>query len=310
MRQISTNNGGGSLGPALSALSPSVVRTVLVLAVAALIVALLLLRAWMRRGCAREHAVARYLFAYGAGLAGLALLQAAVLPFGAGSAYAVQKYAYGLITFLVLGLAALAGLHAERYGGTGRRVPAERWRSIASVSALAAFCASLLLVEGAKLLDVSDLVGLEQRIRVLRDTVLPVPTPERSNAVLLGRRIPQSVEYMFTIGILKAPRAKLADMIGYDRLGDAAQLAVSSPAARRSRISMPTVRTYPGRPTRRGRCQLRALGEPAAPPACWRAVIAYTPARAAASAWQLLETGEHDERVPATRRAAGPHRPR
>lgn len=223
MRQISTNNGGGSLGPALSALSTSVVKTVLVLAVAALVVAFLLLRAWMQRGCSREHAVARYLFAYGAGLAGLALLQAAVLPFGAGSPYAVQKYAYGLITFLVLGLAALAGLQAERHSATDWRVPAGRWPTIASVAGLAAFCASLLLVEATKLLDVSDLVGLEQRIRVLRDTVLPVPTPERSNAVLLGRRIPQSVEYMFTIGILKTPRAKLGDMISYDRLGDATQ---------------------------------------------------------------------------------------
>jgi hypothetical protein len=223
MRQISGNNGGISLGPVMSAsarISP--LKATLLLSIAALAVSLLLLRCWQRRGCSREYAVARYLSAYGGTVAALCLVQAAALHFGMGSEYAVKKYAYALVTYLALGVATLGGLRLERYAGASARVSTERWHAIASVFAFAAFCVSLVLVQAPKLLDVSDLVGLEKRIRGLRDTSLPAPTAQRSNAVLLGN-LPVSVEYMFSIGILKAPREKMGDLLSSNRLGDASR---------------------------------------------------------------------------------------
>lgn len=227
MRGISENN--GSLGLIGFPGTASIVA----LCVASLIASLCLLRAWWRDEL--RLPVRKYLAVYGAALAALCLLQIVLVQLHIGSEYAVKKYVFGLLSFVVVAFAVLTGPLLVRASSMARlsRSQPSVLDALASSNTLAcvvmAAAAAITVFNAAawsKVFDVSDAVALERQLVVLQDSALAAPSAGRSNVVVDLPNQPAAIGYMFSIGILHVPRGiAIRDNFGEQRLGPATEYA-------------------------------------------------------------------------------------
>lgn len=166
---------------------------------------MLILYRLFKSGESNEFAAAKYLAILGFVTAMLCSLQFVLVILGHGSDYAVKKYGFSLITILFLQLSVI-------FAGNGRLSwvrflfsrHGEASRTVVSGAALA-----LVLFSGmpnGKPLDVSDVVVAERRLINLSDTVLPKPHDGRPSVVIGLDGFPATIDYLFSIAIVKTPR--------------------------------------------------------------------------------------------------------
>ncbi len=201
MRKISEHNGSLPLRH-ISNTDELILLCVLVLALS---VGLLIL--WNKNRDNSGYVAVKYLGLYGGSTALLCLLQIALLNFGYGSEYATKKYVFGLYTDLIISIAVLAGLFLKNtiFGkffdglSTG-----ESFRSIAVLLTFSG--AFIFSIPKKQVLDTSDIVSLERQLIMLRDVAVPNPK-DKSNVVFGLKNMPNSINYMFSIAIMKTPRS-------------------------------------------------------------------------------------------------------
>ncbi len=162
----------------------------------------------------RRFLALKYLGAYGMALALLCLAQLLAFRLGHGALYAAKKYVFALDSVALIELAILPFVllpSADTTGASGNRH--ERGARLAAAADFIHACLlPLLLVAGVccalpagPLLSTARLVTLERQIGLLRDTVLQ-KTPGKFDYVagLAGQR--PGIDYLFSLGLLKAPR--------------------------------------------------------------------------------------------------------
>ncbi len=200
MRKISENNGGLPLRH-ISSTDELILLCLLVLALS---VGLLFL--WNKNRDNSGYVAVKYLGLYGGATALLCLLQITVLNFGYGSEYATKKYAFGLHTDLLISIAVLAGLFLKNitfgkfFDGLSRGDLAR------SAIVLLTFSGAFIFsIPKTKVLDTSNIVSLERQLIMLRDIAVPNPN-DKSNVVIGLKNMPNSINYMFSIAIMKTPR--------------------------------------------------------------------------------------------------------
>jgi hypothetical protein len=228
MRSIADNDG------ALTLVGFSQLRDIAVLCVGTLMVSCALLAAWWR-DLARPP-VLKYLAVYGASAAALCLVQLVLVHLHVGSDYAVKKYVFGLLSFLVVALAALAGKLLARYVAPSAQLDDAKphpalvfFRSdtlACAIFVLAIGVVAVSAVKPPKVFDVSDVVATERQLIAMRDTVLTVPPPGQYHHVMDLLNQPSAVGYMFALGIMHVPREMaLHDNFSRDKMGPIAQYA-------------------------------------------------------------------------------------
>lgn len=198
MRKISEINGNLTL--VLFSGKPALV----LLCLAALAAALLLLALWNRdRNGLRAL---KFLAAYGASIAGLCLLQLALLQLNYGSDYAVKKYAFGLSSFLVVTLAIVPAWLLARAAGA-RALPPPVASVATTLAALALLgVAFTWCARWAKLNDNSDVVAIErQLLTVQRGALLPA-TDGKADVVVDLKDQSWTINYLFSIALAHTPR--------------------------------------------------------------------------------------------------------
>jgi hypothetical protein len=204
MKLISDHNGELLLAY-ISGLSGLVVMC----AIVALVSTVLLMK-WRKTSSSGDVRmdVLKYLAAYGIAVSGLCMLQIVALKLGHGSEYAVRKYIYSLDTVLLLEAALFLGLLFR-----GKKVPVDFDRDAVLDSRLVipalTVVAFFSIAPPHRALDTSDVVSLERRIRLLRDTVIPKEPGKHDYAIGLPEMSPP-MSYMFSIALLKAPRTENA----------------------------------------------------------------------------------------------------
>ena len=170
-----------------------------------------LLRHWLKQGKLQTSlSLFKYVSSYGMAVAALCLLQIILLQFGSGSEYAVKKYVFALNTIFILECALLIQLASQKYLP---KIYIERYvRSnlhhyvLPSAGVLLSFICVMPLSGG---MDVSELVARERQIIERRDNVL-MAQADKYNYVTELVGMPPMVNYMFTIGLLRAPRSENA----------------------------------------------------------------------------------------------------
>ena len=147
----------------------------------------------------------KYIGLYGLAVATLCLLQVLALQLGHGSEYAVKKYVFALNTLALLELTLLLVWALQA------KLPARM--IVAATRAPAPWLAPLLLViafysviPSQALLQTSQLVKLEQQLLLRRELLMPSQTG-KYNYVHNLKNLPPMVDYIMSIGVLKAPRA-------------------------------------------------------------------------------------------------------
>lgn len=215
MRQIAENDGRLILN-----FLPSP-GAICMLCLLALLMSALLLRSWWRAG--RSDAASKYLALYGAGMAGLCLLQLLLLHFHLGSDYAVKKYSFGITSFILVTIvraAAIAMAAQLNNALDGARLPGGFVvPTLAMVLALCVcFSYAAPWIGG---LDNAALVKLERQILTMRDTTLTPPPPGKYDVVIDLAGQGSVVNYMFSIALAHIPRpvAGLA-LVDENKLGD------------------------------------------------------------------------------------------
>ena len=206
MRRLSANNGGLGLHliPNLPALA--------LLAVVALLLSLALAWRWLGK---YSPPLGRHLLAYkyfaclGAATAILCLLQMLLLKWGLGSNYACRKYAFALQTVIVIDVALLICAFATRHAAPGAAASRRGFQSVlASLGPV--FVLGLSLVLGfappsrAQGGDVGRLVSVERTVTAIH-TAGREATAARRDYVVGITGLPWTDDYLFSIGLLKAP---------------------------------------------------------------------------------------------------------
>jgi len=208
MKEIATNNG---------VLPLRYFETVHLLAIFSIIVvfvsAILLLQ-WLRQDKFRTQFVAyKYFSCFGIATALLCLVQYVLLYFGSGSEYAVRKYIYAINTIFLLEVVLLVELFFRKY-------PAKIFSEWYSenvyhswlLPAMGIVVSVTQILSSPRAVDVSSIVKMEKQIQILHDTSLPEMAGKASYVVQL-RGVPNMINYMFSIGLLQAPRSKSAEDI-------------------------------------------------------------------------------------------------
>ena len=136
--------------------------------------------------------------AFGLSVAGFCLLQALLFHFGQGSAYAVKKHLYGVNTAALLEVALWLGWYCTRFS----RVQLQPVPHV--VAALMMMLAVGMVLPQKRQEDVSDLVALEREMLAIRPMINTVPG--KYTYVLQMSNQPAFINYMFSIGIFRAPR--------------------------------------------------------------------------------------------------------
>ncbi|MGK6310094.1 DUF7024 domain-containing protein [Variovorax sp. DT-64] len=203
MRRISEHNGGIALTH-LPGVPSLVVLCLLTFAVSAGLLAIFV-RESLRGG--ESSSAIKYIGAFGVAIAGTCLMQVLALRLGFGSEYAVMKYAFGLSTQLVVAVSVLAGIFGEHLLRTRWNRHASAIRGLNLLFLLAFMICISTAMFHRKLLDASDVVELERRLIAISDLNL-VATPAKSSAAVGLAGQSASVDYMFSIAMLKTPRER------------------------------------------------------------------------------------------------------
>ncbi len=136
--------------------------------------------------------------AFGLSVAGFCLLQALMFQFGEGSAYAVKKHLYGVNTAALLEVALWLGWYCTRFS----RVQLQPVPHV--VAALMMMLVVGMVLPQKQEQDVSDLVALEREMLAIRPMINTVPG--KYTYVLQMSNQPAFINYMYSIGIFRAPR--------------------------------------------------------------------------------------------------------
>lgn len=163
----------------------------------------------------------KYVALYGLACALMCLLQLLALRLGAGSAYAVKKYVFGLHSAMLLEwslLPALALAWRARHQARAP-APAETGGTASQLGAMLGWPALLALATlgqqpATPPVKLAPLVALERQLGQLRDSVLPA-TPGHATYVTQVPGLSPMLAYMFTIGVFGTPRTDNA----YDVMG-------------------------------------------------------------------------------------------
>lgn len=168
---------------------------------------------------ARHWLGLKYIGLCGLAIAGLCLLQVLAFKLGHGSEYAVRKYIFALNTTVLLELAMLGAWvvyrRASNVQGASSSAAAQ---ALACVLAPALLLVSLYCVTPAQAsIQTANLVKLEQQLLLRRDLYLP-SAPDKYDYIHGINKLPPMVDYMMSIGVLKAPRVttQLATPSGWD----------------------------------------------------------------------------------------------
>jgi hypothetical protein len=189
----------------------------------------LMLWRWLRLSAEKQALwlVWKMVGAWGLAVCGMCLLQVLAWRFGGGSAYAVKKHLFALNTLALLQLALWLGWYGTRLLRS-RHLPLPH-----GVAALL-----LVLVVGLvlpspsiKRLDVAELVAKEREMLTLRTLI--GSTPGKHTYVLKMAPGAAFVDYMFSIGVFKAPRFRA----GYE-------LYVDQPFAKSSLLGAVITRSH------------------------------------------------------------------
>lgn len=200
MRKISENNGG----LLLTHISNTIELILLCLLV--LVISVLLLILWNKNKDNSGYVAIKYLGLYGGSMALLCLAQIAVLKFGYGSEYATKKYAFGLFTHLFISFPILMGFFLENISSNIFFDDSLKKGLLRSTIVLLTYSGAFLLsIPQTKTIDTSDVVSLERQLIALRDVALPTSSI-KSNVVIGLADMPVTINYMFSIAIMKTPR--------------------------------------------------------------------------------------------------------
>ena len=175
-----------------------------------------LLWLWLRLDPAKlapQWLALKYSALFGLAVAGLCLLQVLALQLGHGSEYSVKKYIFALNTSLLVELVLCATLLISRRW-LGRRVyqAPKPGATLSDLIAPALTAAAFISVTPATApLDTSNLVALEHQLQLQRDLLLP-DLPGKFNYIAQVDGLPNSVNYMMSIGVLMSPRSAHPDL--------------------------------------------------------------------------------------------------
>jgi hypothetical protein len=190
------------------------------LCVIALLISAALLRVHVRSNSRFAHPTIKYLALYGAAVSGLCLLQMTLVQFGFGSNYAVKKYGFGIISYLFIIIAILAGQL------TLRALP-KKWTYLDNyhgLDALVVGCALLVALKSVimpyKVIDFSELLQLEKRLISITTTEVE-DIPGKTNAVIGLKGYYPTFNYMFSLALTNTPRSlAIPDILLADKLHD------------------------------------------------------------------------------------------
>jgi len=161
----------------------------------------------------------KYIGLYGLAAAGLCLLQVLAYKLGHGSEYAVKKYIFALNTSALLEIVmCIAWVLGRRTPGVPQASSSSTAKTLQCVLAPALLLVSLHCVTPTQsALKTSSLVKLEQQLLLRRDLYLP-SAAGKFDYIQGIKGLPPVVDYMMSIGVLKAPRVttQLATPVGWN----------------------------------------------------------------------------------------------
>jgi hypothetical protein len=204
MRTLSANNG------ALDVSYLSGLAAYVGVAIAVAVVSLMLLVV----SAVRRDEAATAALLQGLGFAGISValpfaVQAVSLAAGEGSAYAVKKYIFGLLTVLVLDACVVVAILVPGAAVDDHR-PQAAWRFTATVTLTVVATLALFSDTGSGY-SVSGVSTLERHVGAVA-TAEQIGTGGRDYAVALPHSDPV-LDYMFSISVLAAPKNQAADAI-------------------------------------------------------------------------------------------------
>lgn len=155
----------------------------------------------------RNLVALKYVAFYGLSQAGLCLLQLMLTKYGVGSDYAVKKYGFGLISYIFVSLAIIAGAllvpWLNRYF----------WSRATSVGIVGSVCVLICywvvvvsVLPKEKSLDVFELVGVERNLKNLVTSDLPLAHSGQSNVIVGIKSLSPQFNYMFSIALARTVR--------------------------------------------------------------------------------------------------------
>lgn len=214
MRKIAENDGGLELQRVSYPLGLGT------LCVLALVISAGLIIAHMKPGSRLSHPAVKYIALYGAGVAALCLLQMVLVKFGFGSNYAVKKYGFGIISYLFVAMAIVAGEFVLRVGPTvltTLRMPS------AAEALIAGGCLWVIIksvIIPYQVIDFSELLQTEKKIINITSTDIP-RIPGKANAVIGLAGYYKTFNYMFSLAMAHTPRTlAIPDILLADKLDD------------------------------------------------------------------------------------------
>lgn len=201
MRAISENNGGLGLN------NVQYPYGLILLCAIVLFSSFKLFQRWIRSEDNSENLAIKYISIYGGVTAALCLLQFTLTFSDLGSDYAVKKYGFGLTSIFLLEVSIVFGRYVSLLMGSNEAKFANK-ANISNGNILVASLSAVLVfsVPNQKTLDVSDVTATERKLINLGDTILPAPPIEKNNVVIGLDGFPNTVNYMFSISILKTVR--------------------------------------------------------------------------------------------------------
>ncbi|WP_074816993.1 hypothetical protein [Pseudomonas syringae] len=221
MRKISENDG------ALDFANISYPTGVTVLCLAGMVSSIVLLWLHVRNKTMLGYTAIKYLALYGGAVSCLCLLQMVLVKFGMGSDYAVKKYVFGMVSYLVVALAVMSAYFFCKRHVSKLDVSFNRsflYALFTAVSFCVVFNTSLIPRERH---DVSDLVQMEKKLDVMASQV-PTINNGKDDVVIGLNGLSPVFDYLYSIAVFKTKREvaipdvlvanNVRDYAGYNRV--------------------------------------------------------------------------------------------
>ena len=193
---------------------------IITLSILVLITSFVLFVQWARR---KDNIIeAKYLAIYGAATSAICILQYALTYYDIGSGYAVKKYAFSLLTAMLIHLSMLVSIMIIKSNNNNETDSVLSNSNITGKITLYGFgLIILLLVVPNKIYDASDIVELEKKITDLSYNEIHQAPAGKFNVVIGLRDVPREINYLFSIALTKTPRYLAGpDVLIADELSD------------------------------------------------------------------------------------------
>ena len=195
---------------------------IITLSILVLIVSFVLFVQWAKR---KDNIIeVKYLAIYGAATSAICILQYALTYYDMGSDYAVTKYAFSLLTVMLIQLSMLVSVMIIKSNNSNETNSVTSDSSVTGkiTPYIFGLIVLLLIVPNNKPLDASNIVELEKKITDLSYNEIPQPPAGKSNVVIGLGDAPNEINYLFSIALTKTPRdLALPDVHYADELSDA-----------------------------------------------------------------------------------------